>query len=97
MAPRARGDWFFRTCTDEFNTAFSPFVHDGLWWGRFSAQIYLELADFEYTGRVIKELCERIHQVHEASTKQTSRQAEGSSIDNLMDKFGRQGLEDTVV
>ncbi|CCG84796.1 protein of unknown function [Taphrina deformans PYCC 5710] len=97
MAPRARGDWFFRVCTDEFNTTFSPFVHNGSWWGRFSAQIYLEVEDFEYTGRVIKKLCERIQREHEHTTKQTTSDGDGSSVTKLMDNFGRQGLEDTVV
>lgn len=31
----------------DLNARFMPYVHDGRWWGRFSAQIWLELDDFD--------------------------------------------------
>jgi len=34
------------------------YVHDGKWWTRASAQIWLEMSDFEHVARVLLKLCE---------------------------------------
>lgn len=33
--------------------ADQQFVHDGIWWGRFSAQIFIEVSAFRLTEIVI--------------------------------------------
>lgn len=65
MSPTARIAWFFQTCADEHNLAFAPFVHDGIWWGRFCAQIYTEKQDFEYCGRILARICAELQVQHD--------------------------------
>lgn len=60
MDPLARCKWFFQTMAAEYNVMFAPYVHEGTWWARLSAQIYNELEDFKVCGKVMKELCQRV-------------------------------------
>ncbi|UKZ78962.1 hypothetical protein TrVFT333_006711 [Trichoderma virens FT-333] len=44
----------------DYNTFVNLAFISGSLWARFSAQIYLELKDFEYGARALKELCQRV-------------------------------------
>lgn len=56
------GTWFFNTLLLEFKTVIPIYAYNGNIWARFSAQIWLEVADFEYGARAILELTNRINQ-----------------------------------
>lgn len=49
-------------CIYEYSTCIAFIFYKGSWWARLCAQIYLELEDFEFGGRVIKQLCEKIEE-----------------------------------
>ena len=53
-------NWILQTLMDEHKTFVSLYVYRGRWWARLSAQVYLELDDFEWAGRVLKEVCGRV-------------------------------------
>ncbi|KAL2173085.1 pyridoxal phosphate-dependent transferase [Thermothelomyces heterothallicus CBS 202.75] len=53
-------NWILRTLMDEYNTFVPLFFHRGRYWMRLSAQVYLELEDFEWAGRTLKAVCERV-------------------------------------
>ena len=53
----------------EYNTFVMAYPHAGWMWIRLSAQIYLELEDFEWLGPVLKELCDRVAKGEYAATK----------------------------
>ncbi len=45
------------------HSTFIAFIfYRNAWWARFSAQIYLDLDDFDYGGRVLKALCDSVAQ-----------------------------------
>ncbi|KAL7935766.1 PLP-dependent transferase [Trichoderma chlorosporum] len=44
----------------DYNTFVNIAFISGSLWARFSAQIYLELKDFEYGANALKELCQRV-------------------------------------
>ncbi|EON63693.1 hypothetical protein W97_02921 [Coniosporium apollinis CBS 100218] len=44
----------------EHNTFMALIFYGQQWWVRLSAQIYLEMADFEWASGVLKDLCERV-------------------------------------
>ncbi|KKP00341.1 aminotransferase [Trichoderma harzianum] len=44
----------------DYNTFVNLGFISGSLWARFSAQVYLELKDFEYGAKALKELCERV-------------------------------------
>jgi hercynylcysteine S-oxide lyase len=45
---------------DDYNTFIAVFPYAGNWWVRLSAQVYLELKDFEWCARVLKEVCGKV-------------------------------------
>ncbi|KAK4097906.1 PLP-dependent transferase [Parathielavia hyrcaniae] len=53
-------NWILRTLMDEHKTFVALFVYSGQWWARLSAQVFLELDDFEWAGRTLKEVCGRV-------------------------------------
>ncbi|KXX76625.1 putative L-cysteine desulfhydrase, chloroplastic [Madurella mycetomatis] len=53
-------DWILETLMSEYKTFIALFVYGGRWWARLSAQVYLEMDDFESAGRTLKEVCERV-------------------------------------
>jgi selenocysteine lyase/cysteine desulfurase len=53
-------NWMLVTMKDEYKTFLSMFVHDGRFWVRISAQVYLELDDYEWLAGIVNELCERV-------------------------------------
>ncbi|PYI07593.1 PLP-dependent transferase [Aspergillus sclerotiicarbonarius CBS 121057] len=48
--------WIQGKLLDEYKTFVPVFVYKGWLWTRLSAQVYLELKDFEWVGGVLKEL-----------------------------------------
>ena len=52
-------DWLQECAMCEYNTWIPAKFYGGAIWVRLSAQIYLELKDFEWAGGVLQELCER--------------------------------------
>jgi selenocysteine lyase/cysteine desulfurase len=52
--------WILDTLMNEFKTFVAIYYFQDVWWARMSGQIYLEMADFEWAGRVLKEVCERV-------------------------------------
>lgn len=52
--------WLNVTAVKEFDTYLQIALHAGVMWVRLSAQIYVEMKDFEWVGWRLKELCERL-------------------------------------
>ena len=55
-------EWMLDTLMSEYDTFLAIFFFQGNWWVRMCGQVYLDLSDFEWAGRVLKELCERVGQ-----------------------------------
>jgi hercynylcysteine S-oxide lyase len=53
-------DWLTLRMVNEYNTFMALIFYDNAWWVRLSAQIYLEISDFELAAKVLKELCNRV-------------------------------------
>ncbi|KAG0283080.1 hypothetical protein BGZ96_012551 [Linnemannia gamsii] len=54
-------DYLIRLLLDKYNLFTPSFKHGGYFWTRVSAQIYLELSDFEHLGRVWKEVIDELN------------------------------------
>ncbi|KAL6859561.1 PLP-dependent transferase [Trichoderma novae-zelandiae] len=52
-------DFILQRLARDYNTFVNIAFISGALWARFSAQIYLELQDFEHGAKALKELCER--------------------------------------
>ena len=52
--------WILETLMEDFKTFIALFAIDGRWWARLSAQVYLEVDDFEWAARTLKTMCERV-------------------------------------
>ena len=52
--------WILRALIDEYKTFVALYVYRGQIWARLSAQVYLELDDFEWAGETLKTVCERV-------------------------------------
>lgn len=53
-------DFLLKGLAQEYNTFVNIAIISGSIWARFSAMIYLEVADFEYGAMALKELCKRV-------------------------------------
>jgi selenocysteine lyase/cysteine desulfurase len=53
-------NWILGKLMDEHDTFVALYVYQGRFWARLSAQVYLELEDFEWAGERLKELCDRV-------------------------------------
>ena len=53
--------WIMDRALCEHNTWIPGKFYGGAAWMRFSAQIYLEMKDFEWAAGVLKGLCERVN------------------------------------
>lgn len=62
LESKGGGQWLFDTLVDEFATAVRFVALDeSRVYARVSAQVWLELEDFEYLGRALKECCRRVN------------------------------------
>lgn len=52
--------WMTKVLVDDYQTFIPLFYHDGRFWARLSAQVYLDMDDFEWAGETLKVLCERV-------------------------------------
>ncbi|KAK0732183.1 pyridoxal phosphate-dependent transferase [Lasiosphaeris hirsuta] len=52
-------NWMLDTLMAEHKTFLALFVYRGRWWARFSAQVYLDVDDFEWGAETLKSVCER--------------------------------------
>lgn len=52
--------WMTKVLVDDYQTFIPLFYHAGRFWARLSAQIYLDMDDFEWAGDTLKLLCERV-------------------------------------
>ncbi|KAK3353972.1 pyridoxal phosphate-dependent transferase [Lasiosphaeria hispida] len=53
-------NWILETLMGEHKTFLALFVYRGRWWARFSAQVYLDVDDFEWGAETLKSVCERV-------------------------------------
>ncbi|PLB34158.1 putative aminotransferase family protein (LolT) [Aspergillus candidus] len=56
-------EWMQRTMIEEWQTYMPVFWFKGAWWFRISAQVYLELSDFEWAGSAMKEVCQKVNKL----------------------------------
>ncbi|BGP53102.1 hypothetical protein JCM8202_004186 [Rhodotorula sphaerocarpa] len=49
--------WWFKELITQHRTAIPIYAHGDKFWSRLSAQVYLELADFEHGARALKAVC----------------------------------------
>ncbi|KAG0204526.1 hypothetical protein BGX28_003574 [Mortierella sp. GBA30] len=59
--PKADSKYLMDTLMDRYNVYTPAFQHGGYLWTRVSAQIYLELSDFERLGHIWKEVIDEIN------------------------------------
>ena len=53
-------DWVSRRMVEEHKTFMALIFYGGHWWVRFSAQVYLEIANFEVAAKILDQLCARV-------------------------------------
>lgn len=49
-------------CVTDHHTFIAIIFYSNSWWARFSAQVYLELEDFEYGAEALKSVCHKVAQ-----------------------------------
>jgi selenocysteine lyase/cysteine desulfurase len=49
-----------RALVEQYGTFIAIIFYGNAWWVRLSAQVYLELADFEWAAGVLKKVCGRV-------------------------------------
>ncbi|EMC96603.1 hypothetical protein BAUCODRAFT_482523 [Baudoinia panamericana UAMH 10762] len=54
------GHWIAKVLTEEYNTFIAIIFYAEAWWVRLSSQVYLTIADFEWGGKVLQEVCQRV-------------------------------------
>jgi selenocysteine lyase/cysteine desulfurase len=55
-----QGQWLLQTLMSDYHTFVAVFQHRGRSWARLSAQVYLDMDDFEWAGRTLGEVCQRV-------------------------------------
>ncbi|KAI0114369.1 pyridoxal phosphate-dependent transferase [Nemania sp. FL0031] len=60
VASASTQNWMMRTMVEEYKTFIALIIHEGQLWARLSAQVYLDIEDFEWAGHMLLELCERV-------------------------------------
>ncbi|KAI1101683.1 PLP-dependent transferase [Jackrogersella minutella] len=53
-------NWMLERMMSDYKTFIPLFMHNGRPWVRISAQIYLDIQDFEWAGQILLELSERV-------------------------------------
>ncbi|CAO1635773.1 unnamed protein product [Parajaminaea phylloscopi] len=77
--------FFFDTLTDDFATNVPVLVHNKAIYARLSAQVWLDLDDFEYAGRALKEVCRRV-EAGECKERQQQQRKEPPNNSTTTDK-----------
>ena len=54
--------WMVKTLVDDYKTFIWVFHMSNRYWVRVSAQVYLDMKDYEIAGDVLKQLCERMRE-----------------------------------
>ena len=54
------GQWIVEMLVKDYGTFIAIIYYAGAWWMRLSAQIYLTESDFEWAGKVLREVCQRV-------------------------------------
>ena len=52
--------WIAKTLVKDYKTFIAIIFYGNAWWVRLSSQIYLTEKDFEWAGKVLKEVCKRV-------------------------------------
>ncbi|KAL1305306.1 hypothetical protein AAFC00_002209 [Neodothiora populina] len=52
--------WLSSTLNNEYDTFIAILVYNNAWWARLSAQVYLDMSDWEWAGHTLKEVCGRV-------------------------------------
>ncbi|CAI4219104.1 unnamed protein product [Parascedosporium putredinis] len=52
--------WILRTLMSDHNTFVALFIHGGRYFTRVSAQVYLDLDDYRYGAKALKDVCDRL-------------------------------------
>ncbi|KAH8651061.1 pyridoxal phosphate-dependent transferase [Xylariales sp. PMI_506] len=63
LAPEDAGatvQWMHGVLMGEHNTYIVLYCYQGRMWTRLSAQVYLEMQDFEWAGQTLREVCQRV-------------------------------------
>ncbi|KAK0747054.1 pyridoxal phosphate-dependent transferase [Schizothecium vesticola] len=56
----AASTWIKRTLATEYQTFVMIYTYRNRWWARLSAQVYLDLDDFDFGGRTLQAICARV-------------------------------------
>ncbi|KAJ5189024.1 Pyridoxal phosphate-dependent transferase major region subdomain 1 [Penicillium cf. griseofulvum] len=59
-------EWMQQTMIKSYKTFMPVFPFQGSWWVRLSAQIYLEISDFDWAGWTLKDLCKKLQEEDES-------------------------------
>lgn len=51
--------WIANTLVAEYDTFIAIIFYAGAWWVRLSSQVYLNMADWQWAGETLKEICDR--------------------------------------
>ena len=54
------GQWIAEVLVQEYKTFIAIIFYKGSWWVRLSGEVYLTKDDFEWAGRTLSEVCERV-------------------------------------
>ena len=69
-------NWLLERLVQDHDTFIAGTYHNGALWARFSAQVYLELADFAWAADVLSKLCTRVRAGEWRADKAPSAAAE---------------------
>lgn len=76
--------WMQQALVDDYKTFLPVALYNGRFWVRLSAQVYLDLDDFESVAKDLLELCER---VGKGDHKAGERTVDEGSLDALIQKM----------
>ena len=52
--------WMLETMVEEYQTFIAMYLQDNRLWARISAQVYIELKDYEWAAETLSDLCARV-------------------------------------